>query len=372
MWRYGDVYERMRNDPRFEPTIVTAPRINQPKASYIREQREMVDYFANKGYPVTKGFDDNKDKWISLQSIKPDIIFYTQPYDGLLPASFEYWHNLRSLICYTPYSFQFSRVGWNWDNAVQNYAWKHYVSLPFHAELCREHSRIKARNAVPVGYFFEEEYAKALQNKANIDAVWKNDARKRIIWAPHHSIFPDSLFKTSSFLDICDEITQLRDKFCDKIIIAFKPHPMLRENLYHLWSKEKTDSFYSNWANSPNSFLHEGSFVDLFAGSCAMIHCSGSFIIDYLYTRKPVQYVYSRNRNAPEFGDIANVAIAAHYPAHNIKDIEDFLTNVVINGQDLLRDRRETAYQQNLSAPNSKSFSENVVQDILKGIPSET
>ena len=368
MWRYGDIYRRMLNDPRFEPIIVTAPRIIQPKESFVREQRELVSYFQSQGIRAVVGYDEKQDRWVDLRTLEPDVVFYTQPYDGLLPKEFEYWHNLRSLVCYAPYSFQFNKVGWNWDNALQNYAWRHYVSLPHHVELCRPFSRVRARNAVPVGYFFEEEYQDALADRAQLDKVWRGDRRKRVIWAPHHSIAAGASFKTSAFFEICDEMMRLREKYRDKIIFAFKPHPMLRDNLHQRWGKEKTEAYYADWANAENSFLDDGAFIPLFAGSDAMIHCSGSFIVDYIYTGKPVQYVYCKDRNAPDFGEIGDAALKAHYPAHGVAEIERFIEDVVLTGNDPMKKQREDVYQKYLGSPNGKTFSENVVEDILEGL----
>ena len=368
MWRYGGVYRRMLNDPRFEPVIVTAPRIIQSKESFVREQCELVSYFQSQGVQVVVGYDEKLDRWIDLRALGPDVMFYTQPYDGLLPKEFEYWHNLRSLVCYAPYSFQFNKVGWNWDNALQNYAWRHYVSLPHHVELCRPFSRIRARNAMPVGYFFEEEYQDALMDRALLDKVWRGDRRKRVIWAPHHSVEAGASFKTSAFFEICDEMVRLREKYRDKIVFAFKPHPMLRDNLHQRWGKERTEAYYADWANAENSFLDDGAFIPLFAGSDAMIHCSGSFIVDYIYTGKPVQYVYCKDRNAPDFGEIGDAALKAHYPAHDMAEIERFIEDVVLAGNDFMKKQREDVYQKYLKSPNGKTFSENVVEDILKGL----
>lgn len=366
MWRYGGVYKRMLNDRRFNVVVVTAPRVNQPVDSFVSEQDQMVRYFLNHNVEVLRGFKDGH--WIKLRSFDADIIFYTEPFDGIVCAQFEYWSNFKSLFCYAPYSFQLTQAAWSQDNALQNYSWKHYVSLPYQRDVCCRFSRIKGVNAVPVGYFFEEEYQAALSNRDAIEKTWQGDKRKRVIWAPHHSIATGASFKTSAFFEICDDMVRLREKYRDKIVFAFKPHPMLRDNLYQRWGKEKTEAYYADWANADNSFLDDGAFVPLFAGSDAMVHCSGSFIVDYIYTGKPVQYVSCKDRNAPDFGEIGDAALKAHYPAHGIEDIERFIEEVVLGGNDQMKSQRENVYQAYLKSPNGKTFSENVVDDILKGL----
>ena len=103
----------------------------------------------------------------------------------------------------------------------------------------------------------------------------------------------------------------------------------------------------------------------MFLGSDAMIHCSGSFIVEYHYTGKPVQYVYSKARNSPDLGKIGDEALRVHYHAHSIEDIDRFIQQVVIEGHDTMQKERQNFASTYLKSPNGKMFSENVVQDIL-------
>lgn len=368
MWNYDKVLAKLDSHELFKTLIVTTPSVLNSKHQNDVDQRGIVVRLTGVRCEVIKGFDCKTNAWISIKNFKPDIIFYTQPYDGLVPIQYEYWNNLGSLFCYSPYGFMLSDAKWSWDNALQNYAWRHYVSTYEHYKTCRRMSRIKGANAVPVGYFFEEEYKEALTNRLVIDKVWRNDLRKRVVWAPHHSIVNGAEFKTSAFLEVYEDMLRLRDKYHDEIIFAFKPHPMLRNNLYQHWGKDKTEAYYANWAAGENSFLADGAFIPLFAGSDAMIHCSGSFIVDYIYTGKPVQYVYCKDRNAPDFGEIGDASLRAHYPAHEIADVEKFIEDVVLNGNDPMRKQREDVYARYLKSPNGKTFSENVIDDILEGL----
>lgn len=368
MWRYDGVCRRMLADERFNVQIVTAPSMFQTRELQRAEQRRMVDYFTRKGFPVVAGLDEEEGAWISLKRFKPDLIFYTQPYDGTVAKPFSYWTNFGALFCCSPYSFFPSGARWFWGNTLQNLAWRYYLPLDYHKEVFRTHAKNGAENAVPVGYFFEEEYRLEEDCSRRVKRVWKEDARKRVVWAPHHSIVDGAESKVSSFLDICDAMVELRERYRGRVVFAFKPHPMLKMSLYRLWGAHKTDSYYEGWAKAENSFVSGDSFVTLFAGSDALIHCSLSFTIDYLYTGKPVQYVYSKTRNAPDFGAIGREALSAHYPAHDVADIERFIEDVVLAGNDPKRKEREDVYQKYLKSPNGKTFSENVVEDILKGL----
>lgn len=368
MWRYDGVYRKFESNPRFNLVVVTAMRNIPQMEIRVEEQESMVAYFSCKGFNVLRGYDSVSKKWINLKSLKPDIIFYTQPYNNVIERSFEYFHHLGSLLCYTPYSFQLSDVDWNWNNNLQQYCWKLFYVGNEQLEQCNRLSRIGKRNAVAAGYCFEEEYAESIKDTDAAKGAWRNDARKRIIWAPHHSIAASGWFKVSSFLEIADFMLRLRNEFRKQVVVAFKPHPVLKTKLYKIWGKAKTDAYYADWASSTDSFYAQGDYHALFAGSDAMIHCSGSFIIEYLYTGKPVAYVYSKTRNSPDIGPIGDAALEAHYPAHSEADIRRFVEEVIIGENDTMREIRKDVTRKYLKSPNGKMFSENVYENILEGL----
>lgn len=368
MWRYDDVYRRFAADSRFSPIVVTAVRNMPDVQQQIAEQATLLEFFSAKGYTVIPGLDVKSHQWLNLRSLKPDIIFYTQPYDGCIDKSLEYYNNLNSLICYTPYSFQLSETEWGWNNTLQQYCWKMFYVGADHLQTCRRLLRVGAENAVAAGYGFEEEFEASRKNLVELNRVWRDDKRKRIIWAPHHSINENEMFKVSSFLEIADLMVELRSEYKDKVIFAFKPHPILKMKLDKLWGAEKADAYYKGWAEADNSFDAQGDYHALFAGSDAMIHCSGSFIVEYLYTGKPVAYVYSKTRNPPSIGHVGDAALVAHYPIHNEKDIRAFLDNVVLEGKDTMCDIRRKVADKYLKSPNGKMFSENVYKSIVDGL----
>lgn len=368
MWRYDRVYRKLQHDARFNPFIVTAMRNIPDMSVRIKEQEIMRSFFSARGYSIICGYDTNKKCWVSLKSLRPDIIFYTQPYDGAIESSFEYLRHLNSLHCYSPYGLLINEAKWSWDTNLQQYCWRVFYGCDMHLRMCSKISRIGSCNAVPAGYCFEEEYLEAKNDAASISKAWRNDERKRVIWAPHHSIFEHEMFKVSSFLEIADLMLQLRNEYKSRIVFAFKPHPVLKTKLYRVWGEAKTNEYYADWAHSDASFDAQGDYHALFAGSDAMLHCSGSFIVEYLYTGKPVAYVYSKTRNPPEIGPIGNAALNAHYPMHVEADIRRFLDEVVIGGCDPLARNREGVVAMYLRSPNGKTFSENVYNSIIEGL----
>lgn len=368
MWRYDEVYRRLANDNLFNPVIVTAMRNIPNMELRLQEQETMWTFFSMKGYNVVRGYNLEKKKWINLWELRPDIVFYAQPYDKGIERNFEFFHHLSALHCYTPYSFQLSETSWGWNNNLQQYCWKLFYVGDVHLRVCERLSRIGDQNVVLSGYSLEEEFVESAKDTASANAAWKNDGRKRIIWAPHHSILDKEGFKVSSFLEIANLMVKLREEYKDKVVFAFKPHPVLKTKLYEIWGTERTDAYYDDWARAENSFDAQGDYKALFAGSDAMIHCSGSFIVEYLYTGKPVAYVYSKSRNPPDIGVIGDAALNTHYPMHCDADIKRFIDDVVLGGHDTMSDIRKNVADKYLKSPNGKMFSENVYETILEGL----
>src|SRR5690606_6795936 len=116
---------------------------------------------------------------------------------------------------------------------------------------------------------------------------WKHNQKIKIIWAPHHTIEGTETINFSNFLQYSEVIVELTEKYKDHIQIAFKPHPILYPKLSKIWSKEKTDIYFTKWKEGTNTQIEEGDYIDLFLTSDGMIFDSCSFLNEYLYTQKP-------------------------------------------------------------------------------------
>ena len=159
--------------------------------------------------------------------------------------------------------------------------------------------------------------------------------------------------------------------YSNKITIAFKPHPRLYSELvkHPEWGEKRTNEYYNFWRNGPTTQLETGDFVDLFKGSDAMIHDCGSFTVDYLYFNKPVLYdnpdVDAAKETANETG---RKAYDVHYHITCDDDIKRFIDDVVLSGNDPLKQKREEYYQNYLLPPNGKTVAQNIYDDMVKSL----
>lgn len=199
--------------------------------------------------------------------------------------------------------------------------------------------------------------------------VWKEQAiqKKKLIWAPHWTINDEGpAFNSATFLQYAELMRTLAQKYASKLQIAFKPHPTLYRVLceHPEWGKEKTDSYYTWWAEQPNTQLETGEYKELFQQSDAMIHDSGSFILEYLIMDKPCMYL-SRAVAFPHFNEMNKEALKCYRIGKNEHDIEDFIRQQVINYSDTLQEQRHAFVNNYLRPPNGKTAAENIIETIL-------
>ena len=198
--------------------------------------------------------------------------------------------------------------------------------------------------------------------------VWPNkDNRKRIIYAPHHTVgdLHMSGIAYSTFLEYSDFMLRLRDKYKEQAYFVFKPHPRLYKNLLSLWGEKKTEEYYNSWNLSGYSHLEtNGDYLALFKHSDALIHDCGSFTIEYLCMDNPVMYLSFDDHHSDNMNEVAKKAYDLHYKGRSETDIEEFIKSV-IKAEDPMAEERASFKEEYLATPNGKSACVNIMNVIL-------
>jgi len=358
----------MLNHPRFSPVVVICPITNFGKRKMIQHLSEGYFHFKSMGYNVLKAYDENSDKYINLEiELEPDIIFYTNPYKGVIDNRYYIDNYLNYLTIYVSYNFGNNNDYQMFHNlSLHNLVWRLYAETEEHKRYSLNWARNRGRNVVVSGYPGIEPLTRKDYKPSLIDWKIKDNSLKKIIWAPHHTIAPVRNVDYSCFIRYCDFMLALADKYKDQVQFVFKPHPILRDNLDNIWGKEKTDAYYKKWLSKQNCSLNDGDYIDLFYTSDAMIHDCGSFIIEYLFMNKPVIRTLNNNSIDSMFNPFALNCL--YYFAYNEQDIELFVNNV-INGVDPLKEQR-TKFVNNVLMPKG-SPSQNIIDDILDSIDNQ-
>ncbi len=366
MWKVDDLFKAMQNNPRFHPYVVIYP-YSVFKGFSKDEVEDTLErtrrFISDKGYEYVIPRDE-KGRWQDIKrTLHPDIVIFSAPYKDTFPPYFIY-HYKDVLTCYISYSVTlFKTYHNNYDTIFHNLVGMNFVETQMHKELAKAHSRNHAMNVVVSGYPGTEVF---LRNDYHPKDIWKSQStkKKRVIWAPHHTIDEISDLPLSTFLIYADDMLRLADKYKESIQFVFKPHQLLKFKLYELWGKERTDNYYRRWADGVNTQCEETSYIDLFLTSDAMIHDSGSFTIEYLYTCKPVMFLVRNEAVKEEFSPFGISSFQQHYHAHNVEDIECFLRDVVLEGNDPLKEDRERFLHNTLLPENGSLPSQKIIQQI--------
>lgn len=352
-WKTESLYTLMLTHSRFEPSII------------ISKDEQEDDTVNLRNYIIKKGYDyieTDLTTHILWEYIYPDIVFYQKPYRHTFPDSKTLLKYHKTLFCYAPYAFRSSTESWAYDWQYIRTAWQVYYENNILAKQYNDLLKSRHHNSYATGLPMMNEL---LIDPSDVTDQWKDHktGKKRIIYAPHHSIFHE-LWKSATFLETGEEILRLAEKYSDKVQWAFKPHPLLRNTLEKVWTKERVDTYYRKWTDIEWSQYETGKYLGLFMHSDAMIHDCGSFIMEYLYTGNPVLYLM----NDPSFSKTWNAtyrqALSLHYQTSNIDGIENFI-NDVLTETDPLKTHRDKFRQDYLTPPGNHSAAQNIIECIL-------
>jgi len=370
VWKYDNVYLLMEKDERFEPIILVCPIVNYGEGNMIERMDSCYNILFNKGYRVVKAYDRTNQKYIDIrEDLHPDIIFYTSPYKNLIDNRYYIDSFEDILTVYVPY-FYSSNCDYtlSYNMSLHNLVWRRYVESEYHKKCSNLYSKNHGKNVVATGFPGVDDFISP-QCVPTDEWIDKNHQKKRIIWAPHHTIAPVGLVYYSCFLKYKDFMLSMAKKYEDFIEIFFKPHPLLKNKLCEFWGKEKTDEYYDIWRKGYNTRYIEGEYVDLFLTSDAMIHDSGSFIVEYLFVNKPVMRTSNGEELRSQFSPFGMACLEQHYIGNNDKDIEQFIQNV-ISSVDPLKDQR-TQFVNDVLMPKGGMPSENIINDIIDSIENQ-
>lgn len=363
IWKCDGMYQLMEENPHFEPIVLVCPIVNNGKDNMLQRMEECYNQMKKKGYKVVKSYNKEMNAYINVKDdLNPDIIVYTNPYKGLIDDRYYITNFENVLTIYIPYFFG-NNIDYNTFNNqyLHNIVWRLYCETQTHKEYYQRYQDYKGRNVVCTGYPGIDGFLKESHFNTKLSHL------KTIIWAPHHTVNSNNTVNFSCFLKYYDFMVKTAEKYQDKVHFVFKPHPLLINKLYKLWGKEKTDSYYHLWDSMPNTSLNDGEYVDLFLTSDAMIHDSGSFITEYLYTHKPVMRTMNDIDPKTMYNDFALDVLGVYYKGYREEDIEIFIQNV-INGIDPMKEKREKFYKERLLPPNGKLPSQNILDDIIESI----
>lgn len=366
IWKYDTLYKLLAQSAHFEPVVAIVPynvHLTYDKEECLRVIRNTETFARQSGYNYICSYDFENNKWIDIKrAIQPDIVFFTKPYKDTLPQ-YHIYNYKDQLSLYVPYGINCMNLFKNnYGLSFHNLLWKLLVETDFQKQFARQYQLCQGENVEVIGAIAME---KLLSPDYQTVDVWKKQSvsKKKIIWAPHHTV--DYLFNFSNFLEYASFMLETAKRHKDKVQFVFKPHPVLKFKLINIWGKEKTEEYYQQWVNLDNGQLEEGDYIDLFATSDAMIHDSGSFTVEYLYTKKPVLFQVKHNDVQNQWNCFGQKCFDCHYLSFSKNDLINFIQDVVINGNDPMKAQREQFFKDYLY-PKDGVMPSQKIMNILK------
>lgn len=367
MWCFDYLYKLLVNNPLFDVSIVIMPDPHYPNVQVRRYIQETKDELEQKGYSPIIGYDGETNTVINFRKdINPDIIFYTDFWRPHFVSAFYITNFLDRINLLNEYGFSVMQ-----DELTCNFELNNLVDIYFrptdiHKEMAEKLMLNQGTNVVISGspkldQRFDKDY--------KVNDPWKqqNKPKKRIIWAPHYnSKTPKNMYKNDGFWKLHETMFNIAEKFKDKVQFVFRPHPVLYPTLISEWGEKKTDRYYAKWNNLENGQIFEGDFADLFMMSDAMIMDSCSFMAEYTAFDKPLFHTVTdtSRTNLNEFGEML---YENFYKTENDleNDIEKFIQEVVIKGNDYKAEQRHQFVQKYFGKINGKTASENIYNEII-------
>lgn len=368
-WIGDDLYRLLEQSVKFEPYVfLIANHVRgQTNEQTIEEYSNNLKYFQSRDLRVVQTLDLDTGVQYTWEQIgiKPQVCIWLTPWVDLFREHFHLInYTLDILHMYIPYGFMIDNnkngnlFQEEFNMFIHNISWKIFEETRASVEMAEKHAFVGSSNAVFTGYpkmdaFYEKEitnngiWDNLIQKAGNSDA-------KRIIYAPHHTLV-DEVINFSTFASNYLYFLELAEKYQDQTVWVFKPHPQLkykavREGLFkHIgeWG-----AYLEKWRKLKNAYVvEEGMYHNLFMNSDAMILDSISFFAEYLYVHKPLLALRKEGQYFNEFG---NKLMKVHYHAQGTdkKSIENFIVDVVLNENDVMKSAREDFFSANLDYVN--------------------
>lgn len=339
MFAAKPLFDRMLEDPLFDAHVAVIPDIRfsgSGKAEQDRCERLLLKLYDRN--QIRKIRPDYYGLWPEIFD-DVDIVCYPSPYNVSI-----YRYNVRYALqkSFLPIivNYGFSSTQYDYELlSFYNYAyyWKVFLENRKTFDEYQNRSVVKSDNGELIGY---------VKMDAMKEVMIRQRTRKRILVALHHSIdegFNDSL-SLANFLRYHQYFKKLPDRYPD-IDFVFRPHPFLRKALEQnkKWGKEKLNEYINELCKKDNAeWVEDNDYFEDFANSDACIQDCGSFLVEYLYTKKPCCYMLKRPEDVDEkFSDLGKDCLKRYYLSYNMKDIDRFIDEIVEKGNDYMKAERE-------------------------------
>lgn len=317
-----NLFMTMAMDDRFDIRILVHNSYDKSMDNFIKKNESIVDYYSHRD--------------VSGDSKKYDLIITIDPYFGAHDKGSGY-HDWTTPILYKEYGVTgIDGSGYLYNKGVYKKAWA-IITDDRNSADCISHTLNRDRlTIIPANPLFDYP---AFTSKYNVGN------KKVVIWSPHCSVCEDKYTritggKFSTFMTYKDDILKIFDKYKDQVIFVAKIHPGIYSRIKNgikdgLIPEFSYPDYLNELAKRENVIIpaSDNNYYEWFMTSDGLMNDSISFVAEYIPTQKPMLAL--RDETSSKYSNYAEELInKCHYNAQNVEEIDNFIQNIIINGND--------------------------------------
>lgn len=351
------VYESMRHNQMINVSVVLVPFIHHD-ASVSKTYFDLKDFFIKENIPFINY------NFYSLEVHRPHIVFVQNPYEETRPERFQIAEIIKfgAKVCYIPYALDIAGGLWHiqsqFNLMVHNLSWKIFAISNQQKNLYAKYCDAGSSHIVVTGHPKFDNHKLVNQVKNEI-LLKKINGRKVILWTPHFSVGNPPTRSTYNIYQktIFDNFNKREDLF-----LYIRPHPLFFKAMINhgIWSEEDEMKFRNMIEHSHNIALDENAdYLQSFSISDALMADSGSFLLEYLPSLKPILYLH----HPDGLGLYDETLEELYYKAVNEQNITDFI-DMISRGEDSELEKRKNAIPDYLFGLD-ENIGEKIVEHII-------
>ena len=362
------LYFEMLQSDKIEVNIVCCP---QP---FKGDTAGTYNYFVQQGYDCIDARVGNgpwnamekQGKWFNIKKLKPDYVFYNEPYNGYLPP--KYRSNVTSgyaKVCIVAYgmtttqNFLEIRPHDFYRDVYIFYA-NNRDEYEYNIAQFKKQHELKIQHTKYLGFLGKDNVLAKQNEKAEAWNFSKN--KVRAIWTPRWTL--DEKVGGSNFFRYKNVLFEYADSNQD-VDFLFRPHPMALDNFIRTgkMTQAEVDNFINHCANVKNISLDsQGEYISSFWQSSFLITDISSIIIEYFITGKPIVFCRPEN-NEQVYLPFFSKILDACYVVNNKEELLVVL-DYLASGEDEKKNAREKLLNEILGN-KGENVSSAILNDIL-------
>lgn len=362
------LYDLLNQDARFEVSLLCIPDPFDPDTG------STYRYFVEKGYnAIDARIGDGpwdtrtgKGSWFDLRSLKPDYLFYQQPYNAYLPQQYRSTTVYRyAKICHTPYGFALIRellecMARDFCRCVYRTYSVSELEKDFNTRRFSLSHRLGLRKTI---YYSPLVFANFFQERNSESPSWdfsKNDFRA--IWTPRWTT--DEKLGGSNFFRYKDVLLSYADAHPDADVLM-RPHPMAFDNFVSTgqMTPEQVQAYVAACNERRNTSLDRAKNYDAtFWQSSVLVSDVSAVIVEYFVTGKPIIFCPTEKRGSTYLSNFETICSSC-YVATNQQELTDYLDQLR-QGNDPLASKRQQVIRE-LFGKDPTQAPEKIRDDLL-------